>query len=106
GSTIFIYHARASSFMRMTRSTSSASCVRVSRVRASCPNQCFRRRASRRSRQAFWMLWAHRVRWLLLLLTYYVVLLTIRAVPYAGLFVVPMLKPVFAVGFLAAAWSH
>jgi hypothetical protein len=52
------------------------------------------------------MLWAHRVRWLLLLLTYYLVLLTIRAVPYVGLFVVPMLRPVFAVGFLAAAWSQ
>jgi hypothetical protein len=57
-------------------------------------------------RQAFSMLWAHRVRWLLLLLTYYLVLLTIRAVPYVGLFVVPMLRPVFAVGFLAAAWSQ
>jgi hypothetical protein len=57
-------------------------------------------------RQAFAMLWAHRVRWLLLLLTYYLVLLSIRALPYAGLFVVPLLKPVFAVGFLAAAWSQ
>jgi len=57
-------------------------------------------------RQAFTMLWAQRVRWLLLLLTYYVVLLAIRAVPYAGLFVAPLLKPVFAVGFLAAAWSQ
>jgi hypothetical protein len=52
------------------------------------------------------MLWAHRVRWLLLLLTYYIVLLTIRAVTYLGLLVVPMLRPVFAVGFLAAAWSQ
>lgn len=57
-------------------------------------------------RQAFAMLWAQRLRWLLLLLTYYVVLLSIRAVPYLGLLVVPVLKPVFAVGFLAAAWSQ
>jgi hypothetical protein len=57
-------------------------------------------------RQAFVMLWAHRVRWLLLLLTYYILLLTIRVVPYLGPFVAPMLKPVFAVGFLAAAWSQ
>jgi len=52
------------------------------------------------------MLWAHRVRWLLLLLTYYVLILTINFVPYVGPFVAPMLKPVFAVGFLAAAWSQ
>jgi len=57
-------------------------------------------------RQAFAMLWAHRVRWLLLLLTYYVLLWAIRAVPYLGPFVPLMLKPVFAVGFLAAAWSQ
>jgi uncharacterized membrane protein len=57
-------------------------------------------------RQAFAMLWAHRLRWLLLLLTYYVLLLAIRVVPYLGPFVAPMLKPVFAVGFLAAAWSQ
>ena len=52
------------------------------------------------------MLWAHRVRWLLLLLTYYVLLWAIRVVPYVGPFVPLMLKPVFAVGFLAAAWSQ
>lgn len=57
-------------------------------------------------KQAFAMLWAHRVRWLLLLLTYYVVILTIDFIPYLGPFVAPMLKPVFAVGFLAAAWSQ
>jgi len=57
-------------------------------------------------RQAFAMLWAHRVRWLLLLLTYYTLLLAIRAIPYLGPFVAPMLKPVLAVGFLAAAWSQ
>ena len=53
------------------------------------------------------MLWAHRVRWLLLLLTYYyVILVSIDLVPYVGAFVAPLLKPVFAVGFLAAAWSQ
>jgi hypothetical protein len=57
-------------------------------------------------RQAFAMLWAQRVRWLLLLLTYYVLILAIDLVPYLGPFVAPMLKPVFAVGFLAAAWSQ
>jgi hypothetical protein len=57
-------------------------------------------------RHAFAMLWAYRVRWLLMLLTYYVVILTVDIVPYVGPFVAPMLKPVFAVGFLAAAWSQ
>jgi hypothetical protein len=56
--------------------------------------------------QAFAMLWAHRVRWLLLLLTYYFLILAIDLVPYVGPFVAPLLKPVFAVGFLAAAWSQ
>ena len=57
-------------------------------------------------RQAFSMLWAFRVRWLLLLLTYYFLILAIDVVPYIGAFVAPLLKPVFAVGFLAAAWSQ
>ena len=57
-------------------------------------------------RQAFAMLWAQRVRWLVLLLAYYLIILLIRNVPYVGPLVAPMLKPVFAVGFLAAAWSQ
>ena len=57
-------------------------------------------------RHAFAMLWAHRVRWLLLLLTYYVLILSIDVIPYVGAFIAPILKPVFAVGFLAAAWSQ
>lgn len=57
-------------------------------------------------RQAFAMLWAHRMRWLLLLLTYYFLILAIDLVPYVGPFIAPLLKPVFAVGFLAAAWSQ
>jgi len=57
-------------------------------------------------RDAFAMLWAHRVRWLLLLLVYYVILVSIDIVPWVGAFIAPLLKPVFAVGFLAAAWSQ
>ena len=57
-------------------------------------------------RHAFAMLWAQRVRWLLLLLAYYVIVWAIRNVPYVGPLVTAMLKPVFAVGFLAAAWSQ
>jgi hypothetical protein len=47
-------------------------------------------------RDAFGMLWAHRVRWLLLLLVYYVILVSIDVVPWVGPFVAPLLKPVFA----------
>ena len=57
-------------------------------------------------RQAFAMLWAQRVRWLLLLLAYYVIVWVVRKLPYAGPLVALTLKPVFAVGFLAAAWSQ
>jgi len=57
-------------------------------------------------RHAFVMMWARRVRWLLLLLAYYAIMLLIHSVPYVGSLVAPMLKPVFAVGFLAAAWSQ
>ncbi len=46
-----------------------------------------------------------RVHWLLLLLAYYVVLGIIRLIPVVGVVAVPLLKPVFAVGFLAAAWT-
>ncbi|HYR00459.1 MAG TPA: BPSS1780 family membrane protein [Casimicrobiaceae bacterium] len=57
-------------------------------------------------RRAFAMLSEHRVRWLLLLLAYYVIIVSIDFVPIVGAFVAPLLKPVFAVGFLAAAWSQ
>jgi hypothetical protein len=48
------------------------------------------------------------LRWLLLLFTYYLLigLLEFGPVQAVGQFVVPLLKPVFAVGFLAAAWSQ
>jgi uncharacterized membrane protein len=46
-----------------------------------------------------------RARWLLLLLAYYVILGTLRAVPVAGVVAVSILKPVLGVGFLAAAWT-
>jgi hypothetical protein len=48
------------------------------------------------------------LRWLLLLSTYYLLigLLEFGPLQAVGLFVAPLLKPVFAVGFLAAAWSQ
>jgi uncharacterized membrane protein len=48
------------------------------------------------------------LRWLLLLFSYYLLigLLELGPVQAVGQFVAPLLKPVFAVGFLAAAWSQ
>src|SRR4030095_14825300 len=57
-------------------------------------------------REAFAMLWAYRVRWLLLLLAYYFIIVAINLVPWVGAYAAPLLKPIFAVGFLAAAWSQ
>jgi hypothetical protein len=47
-----------------------------------------------------------RMSWIALLLTYYAVLLVADLVPFIGGLVAPVLKPVFAVGFLAAAWTQ
>jgi hypothetical protein len=44
--------------------------------------------------------------WIVLLLAYYLLLLLMRAVPYVGPFAMTILKPVFAVGLLAAAWTQ
>jgi hypothetical protein len=63
-------------------------------------------------RGAYWlkeahaMLTAKRMPWLMLLLLYYIVAGLIDIVPLLGQFALPLLKPVFAVGFLAAAWSQ
>src|SRR6185437_1190819 len=48
----------------------------------------------------------HRLAWIGLLLAYYVSLLVVDAVPWIGVFVAPVLKPVLSVGFLAAAWTQ
>ena len=47
-----------------------------------------------------------RIAWIMLLFTYYGVLLLADFVPLIGGLVVLILKPVFAVGFLAGAWSQ
>ena len=44
--------------------------------------------------------------WVVLLLSYYTLLLLLRAVPYIGPYAMTVLKPVFAVGLLAAAWTQ
>jgi len=59
-------------------------------------------------RGAFAMFRAAPLRWLLLLLTYYalVMLAELGPWPAIGKLAASVLKPVFAVGFLAAAWSQ
>ncbi|HXL84430.1 MAG TPA: BPSS1780 family membrane protein [Casimicrobiaceae bacterium] len=59
-------------------------------------------------RRAYAMFRAAPLRWLLLLFSYYLLigLLELGPVQAVGQFVAPLLKPVFAVGFLAAAWSQ
>jgi len=57
-------------------------------------------------RDAYGMLSLARLPWLLLLFFYYLVLGLVDLLPFVGQFAAPILKPVFAVGFLAAAWSQ
>src|SRR5258705_7957493 len=47
-----------------------------------------------------------RLNWIVLLFTYYGVLLVADLIPFIGGIAAPLLKPVFAVGFLAAAWTQ
>ena len=54
-----------------------------------------------------WALFSRaRLPWLYLLATYYVVMILVDLVPGVGQLAVPLIKPVFAVGFLAAAWTQ
>jgi hypothetical protein len=56
--------------------------------------------------QAYALFRRSRLRWVALLLAYYILLLLLRAVPYIGPYAMTILKPVFAVGLLAAAWTQ
>ncbi len=54
-----------------------------------------------------WALFSRaRMPWVLLLMTYYLVMMLVDLVPLVGQLAVPLIKPVFAVGFLAAAWTQ
>ena len=59
-------------------------------------------------RRAYAMFRVAPVRWLMLLFWYYLIISISEFGPWRafGQFVAPILKPVFAVGFLAAAWSQ
>ncbi len=52
------------------------------------------------------MLAAARVRWLMLLLAYYVIQLLVSVIPVVGPLAMMIARPVFTVGFLAAAWTQ
>jgi len=57
-------------------------------------------------KDAAMMLAAHRVPWLVLVGCYYLIQLLVSAIPVAGPLVLMVLRPVFTVGFLAAAWTQ
>ena len=57
-------------------------------------------------RDAWVMLSAARMPWLVLLLAYYLIQIVLGLVPVAGPLALIVLRPVFTVGFLAAAWSQ
>lgn len=52
------------------------------------------------------MLAAARVPWLMLLLVYYMIQLVMSVIPLVGPVAMMVLRPVFTVGFLAAAWTQ
>jgi hypothetical protein len=59
-----------------------------------------------------WLVQSHgmfakaRMYWLLLIIGYYMITVMMTLVPVIGLVAATLLKPVFAVGFLAAAWAQ
>jgi hypothetical protein len=57
-------------------------------------------------KESFAMFRKARLAWIVLLMTYYLMLLFADLVPFIGGLAVPLLKPIFAVGFLAAAWTQ
>ncbi len=56
--------------------------------------------------QAYAMFKQRRLAWVVLLMGYYLVLLVLRAIPGLGPYAMTVMKPVFAVGLLAAAWTQ
>ena len=59
-----------------------------------------------------WLVQSHgmfakaRMYWLLLILGYWMITILMTIVPFVGVVAATLLKPVFAVGFLAAAWAQ
>ncbi len=57
-------------------------------------------------KQALHMFNQQRLAWVVLLLAYYLLLLVTRALPFIGPWAMTIIKPVLAVGLLAAAWNQ
>jgi len=57
-------------------------------------------------RTAYQMFKQHRGPWVMLVVAYFISLLVILLVPYVGPYALMAMKPVFAVGLLAAAWQQ
>ena len=57
-------------------------------------------------KEAVAMLAVARVPWLMLLLVYYIIQLLVSVIPLVGPLAMMVLRPVFTVGFLAAAWTQ
>ena len=57
-------------------------------------------------RRAFTMFMRARLSWTILLLAYFVLMILVRLIPFAGPLLLSIAKPVFAVGLLAAAWTQ
>ena len=55
---------------------------------------------------AYTMFRAQRLAWVVLVLAYFLVLLLVRVVPFIGPYAMTVMKPVLAVGLLAAAWTQ
>ncbi len=55
---------------------------------------------------AYSMFRAQRLAWVVLVLAYFLVLLLLRVVPFVGPYAMTVMKPVLAVGLLAAAWTQ
>ena len=93
---------------RRVRSTSDGGpAIALTRIAADIP---FTRHEGRRGsawlRESYAMFVRHRLAWIALLLAYYVTLLALEALPWIGVYVAPLVKPVLSVGFLAAAWTQ
>jgi hypothetical protein len=57
-------------------------------------------------RTAYGMFKGHRAAWVLLYLGYLIAILVLTSLPFVGPFVMLILRPVLAVGLLAAAWNQ
>ena len=56
--------------------------------------------------EAYAMFKRARLQWLVLVALYYLIMVALTKIPYAAHVLLPLLKPVFAVGLLAAAWTQ